>query len=406
MNGLNKKIWKNLDVFTLIILLLLFLTGVAFIINATAGNFTGDEQGLSDIISKLDFQYARLQLIWFILGLGVIFVICLIDYHTIADLVKIPYVIFVALLGILLIVGETTKGIAGWFKLGERGFQPAEFMKIILIIIVAKYAAGAVEKRGRTTVFDVEFWKMALLVGIPFLLVVAQPDAGTAMIYMIITFGILFASGFSLRTFLLLIPIGLILIVIYFFTFMEDYQKARIINFANLWDNETFLQIARISLEDKESLLARFSTLQAEGAAQAVRAGGMFGKGFFNPGSLTRLEYLPEAHTDFIFASGIEAAGFLGGLGVILLYALLLGRSLYLAYKAKDKLGTYIIVGVVSMELIHIIINIGMNIGVMPIMGLPLPFVSYGGSNMITNMMAMGLVLNVGMRRPTKRYGG
>ena len=403
MNGFNKKLWKNFDFLTLAIVFCLFLIGVAFIVNATASAFTGEETGISQIMEKLDFHYARLQILWFVVGLALVVLVCAIDYHVFAELIKIPYVILNILLVILLIVGNTNKGIAAWFEISGRMIQPSEFMKIVLIIGLARYAADAVEKKGKVG-FDQSFLKMGVFVGIPFVLVVLQPDFGTAITYVLIVVVMLFAAKFPWYGFVGLGFVGIIGFVGYFFAGMEDYQRARLINSFNLGSNETFMRIARIEPDQMQELLSQYDTMQVDGALKAIRSGGLWGKGFFKPGTNVHLGILPEAHTDFIFASGLEVVGVVGGIVIILLYILLIARAFYVAYHAKDTLGTLMIVGVVAMEMYHIFENIGMNIGLLPVTGIPLPFVSYGGSNMLTNMLAIALIVNVAMRRPNKRH--
>lgn len=405
MEVINKKLWKNLDAVILLTIFALFLIGVAFIINARAAAFTGEETGFSQIIEKLDFQYAWLQLLWFVLGLVLMALVCLVDYHTYADLINVAYVILVALLLLVLILGwaggDTTRGIAGWLKFGERSFQPSEIFKIVLIVVMAKYAAGAVETNGRAKI-NKEFFKVILFVGVPVVLVALQPDGGTAFVYLVIIAVVLFSAKISLKAVASFAVLGVSAAVAAFFIVMKPYQKARILYFFNLQENEALLDLLRLTSDQMEY----FKSTQDTAALQAAASGGFWGKGFFEPGSLVKMRYLPEAHTDFIFASGIEAVGFVGGVVILALYAILLMRAMYLAYKAKDNLGAFIIIGVVAMEFAHIFENIGMNIGLMPITGIPLPFISYGGSSMWTNMIAFGLVLNVAMRRPTKRSKG
>lgn len=380
----------------------LVAVGLVLILNARATPFTGEEASISEIFEKLNFYYVGLQLGWFILGCAAIFVICLIDYHVYADLIKIPYVILCILLIALLVIGNTKKGTAGWYDIGSRGFQPSEFMKIILTIGMAKYASEEVDKNGRLGLGP-SFFKMSFFMAIPFVLVAAQPDLGTALTYIVIWLAILFVSKFPWRGFLGIGILGILSSIAYFLFGMKTYQKARIINrFPSLAENNIFKQLI-VSGAEQADVTSNYDSLQMQGALKAIRNGGFWGQGFFKPGNNVHLAVLPEAHTDFIFASGIEVIGFVGGLVIIILYALLLARALYLAIQAKDNLGRFIIIGIVAMEVYHVFENIGMNIGLMPITGIPLPFISYGGSNMITNMIAIGMVLNVGMRRQGKK---
>ena len=162
---------------------------------------------------------------------------------------------------------------------------------------------------------------------------------------------------------------------------MKDYQQQRILSFFN------------------PSAQSADATMQVDQAKLAIGSGQFLGKGLFAPGSLSQLNYVPEKHNDFIFAVTVEAFGFLGGLILIILYFLLIGRTFMLALRAKDDFGAYIIVGVAAMTLFHVVENIGMNLGILPVTGIPLPFFSYGGSSMVTNCIAFGMVISVDMRR-------
>lgn len=403
MFQINKKLLKGFDWTIVLIITILAMIGIMFIVNATASAFTGQESSFAEIWEKINLTYPSLQMMWFFLGLTLMAIVCLVDYHTYADLINIGMVVIILLLGLLLVLkvvtSATTKGIAGWFSFGDRKFQPSEVGKIVLIIYMAKFAAQAVEKDGCVRI-NQDFFKSMAWVVIPLVLIILQPDPGTAMVYVIIIAGILFTAKISWKLIIGAILAGGAGIVVAFFTIMKDYQKARIINFFDWNSNKMILDAVGMTPDT----LKFFDNLQGESALMTVGSGGFYGKGFFKPGSLVQLKYLPESHTDFAFAAGMEAVGFLGGIIILGLFLALLLRAMYIGLKAKDNLGTFIVVGVVAMELAHITENVGMNIGLMPITGIPLPFISYGGSAMWTNMLAFGLVLNVGMRRPTKRF--
>ncbi len=401
----SKNPLAGFDVLTVLIILAISMIGILFIANAKSGPFTGEEHGFRQIWDKINFNYPSLQIRWFLLGLVLMLAVCLVDYHTYAELSLIGWAIMSFVLFVLLlagkIAGNTTRGIAGWIMVGSHMLQPSELTKLILIIIVAKYASRAVDTDERVKP-NRDFFQTLGLVAVPFGLVLAQPDAGTAAVFIAITAGILFAGRLSWKLIVGFVLLIVIAVVVAFFTgAMGEYQQARLLNFFHFTDPA---KLQAIGINPK--ILDKFTNDQAVDALRAIGSGGMTGKGFFQANSYVQLGYLPAAHTDFIFATGMEATGLVGGLVLMGLYLLLILRALYHGFNAKDSLGYFIVVGVVSMELAHIFENIGMNIGLMPITGIPLPFVSYGGSSMWTNMMAFGLVINVAMRKPNKRYRG
>jgi rod shape determining protein RodA len=259
-----------------------------------------------------------------------------------------------------------------------------------MIIVMAKMISARTKNRdgGIKTIKDI-----LPIIGVfivPVGLILIQPDFGTVMVYAFTFFSMLFIAKTSLKIILgLLGCVGVTIPVAWLL--LADWQKDRIYSFLGI-------QTQNMSSDQLKQL-----QYQANSAQAAAGSGQIVGKGLFSMGAGNQLSSIPEKHTDFIFASTTEAVGFIGAALIIILYLILIGRTLYLATKAKDEFGTLIIVGVVAMTLFHIFENIGMNIGVMPITGIPLPFLSYGGSNLLTNMIAFGLVINVSMRR--QRWG-
>lgn len=383
---IDKKLLKNFDWITLLIITLIVVCSLFSIANAMAKPFTGEERTFSDYIEKINFTYVWLQLTWYGIGLVIILLMQFIDYHSLDSLAKIIYAVTLFLLLLLLIIGITSRGAAGWFKFGESGraFQPSELCKVTLIIILSKYASRALERDGRVK----RFKDIAIIVGLtlaPFAMVVLQYDFGTAVVYLFIMAGILFAAKLSYKIILPTIALaGGSLYPLYYFVF-DDTQRGRI---------DVFLD------PSKDLSGTGYNVNQSK---LAMGSGQMNGKGLFAQGSLSQLDFVPEKHTDFIFATSVEAVGFIGGTIIILLYFLLILRALYLASKAKESFGALLIIGVVSMMLFHIFENIGMTMGLMPVTGIPLPFMSYGGSSFTTTMIAFGLVLNVGVRRAQRR---
>ncbi len=368
---------KFVDWILIINIVCIVVFSLVAIANATASPFTGEEQNLSQYFEKINFYYVVLQLVWFGLGLLAMFFMMLPDYHNLGDYTAWIYWINIALLVVVLLTSNSIRGMTGWFSFGERGFQPSEVAKIAIILTLAKMVSDKTkDKEGITRFRDIIWIVLSFL--LPFALILAQPDFGTAFVYAAIFFGMLFMAKTSIKIIASILAAGLIMIPFMWFVVMNDEQKLRIISFFNP---------------------AASASTQVSQAKVAIGSGQLTGKGFFAAGALSRLGFVPDDHTDFIFSVTIEPIGFIGGLLLILLYFALIFRTLYLAMKAKDDFGKYIIVGVVCMTLFHVFENIGMNIGIMPVTVIPLPFFSYGGSNMLANMVAYGLVLNVNMRR-------
>lgn len=373
----NFKYLKFVDWLLFLNIVLIVVFSLIAIANATAKPFDGEEQTISDYLGKLNLSYVFLQLLWFFVGLAAMIVIMIPDYNNLADYTVWIYWINIALLVVVLALGDSTRGIYGWFSIGERGFQPSEVAKIAIIITLAKLVSDKTKgKEGITKFRDIVPVAGSFL--LPFALILIQPDFGTAFVYAAIFFGILFMAKTSIKIIGAIFGAGLVMIPVMWFFIMSDDQKIRITDFFN---PETSL------------------SSQVSQAKIAIGSGQLTGKGFFSAGALGSLGFVPDDHTDFIFSVTIEPIGFIGGVLLILLYFTLIFRTLYLAIKAKDDFGKYMIVGVVCMTLFHIFENIGMNMQMMPVTGIPLPFFSYGGSSMLANMIAYGLVLNVNMRR-------
>ncbi|MEG0784598.1 MAG: FtsW/RodA/SpoVE family cell cycle protein, partial [Christensenella sp.] len=279
--------------------------------------------------------------------------------------------------------GKEVNGTTGWFTFGSRGFQPAELCKILIIIVIAKTFAIQTEghEEGIRTFRDVfpMLWRLA----IPVVLIAVQPDFGSAMVYVFVFMMMLFMAKPSWKVIAWLLLIAVAACIIFWFT-MDDYQRIRLLAFFN---------------PEAQSVQDADATMQMDQAKLAIGSGQFFGKGLFAPGSLSQLDYVPEKHNDFIFAVTVEAFGFLGGMVLIVLYFLLIARTFMLALRAKDDFGAYLIIGVAAMTLFHVVENIGMNIGILPVTGISLPFFSYGGSSMVTNCIAFGVVISVDMRR-------
>ncbi len=378
----NKHMWRYVDWFLLIVICALVFFGMMSMINATAQPFTGDESSFSDYMANLDLSFAQRQLMFFGIGVGALFAFLLIDYTVVRKISDYIYWICIAFLVIVLFFGSSQRGTSGWFMIGSYGVQPSEFAKLGIILAISKVVAMKTEgnEDGLTRFRDVfpALWRFL----IPFALVVAQPDFGTALVYLAILIVILFMAKTSWKIFLVIAIVGVVAVILALnLDILAEYQRTRLYSFFDP------------ASQDADSLL------QVNQAKMAIGSGGLTGKGLFAPGTLATLDYVPEKQNDFIFAVTVEAFGLVGGIVLVGLYFLLIGRTIMLAMRAKDDFGAYIIMGVAAMTLFHVVENIGMNIGLLPVTGISLPFFSYGGSNMLTSMMAFGMVLSVDMRR-------
>ena len=265
-----------------------------------------------------------------------------------------------------------------WGSSSERTFQPSEVGKIAIIIAFAK----AFSSRVKPVMKMRDLLPLVIYMGIPLLLIIAQPDVGTALVYLAIFSIMVFVSGTNYKL-LLAVVACLVLLIIPVWYFMNASENSFRLMRILIWlDPESYPDSAR----------------QVINAQIAVGSGGVWGKGIVSPGSFASLGYISDDHTDFIFAICCESFGLVGASALVLMYMFLLGRMIYLAIRVKDPYGSYLIVGVMAMFLFHIVENIAMVIGLLPVTGIPLPFMSYGGSNMITSMLGIGLVMNVTMR--------
>lgn len=376
----NRRTLQYIDWLLIAVVFVIFCFGILSITNATSQVFTGDENSLSEYLSKMDFTSPGWQVVSFVIGIVLIALLLIIDYNNLRDYTDIIYWCSVVLLAIVLVLGSNQRGATGWIMIGGKGFQPSEICKVTIIVVLAKILAQQTElhSNGITEFRQLIpiLWRFVIPLGI----IVLQNDLGTAMVYVFILFGMMFIAKVKIR-FMLYILLAFAVIAVIAWFFMDDWRKNRILN---------FLDPSR----DLEN-----SGYNVSQAKIAIGSGLITGKGFFAAGALSQLDYIPENHTDFIFSVTIEAVGLIGGLLLIAMYAFLIVRIVRIAGKAKDEFGSLLCIGVACMLLFHIFENIGMNMGIMPVTGIPLPLFSYGGSNLITVMIGLGLVLNVNMRR-------
>jgi len=384
MAGARKKLTQNVDWITLLLVFALVAFGLVSIASIMASPFDGTESSLGDYLGKLNLEYVELQFVNFLVGVAGMLIALAVDYQMFKPLVKYGYWAVIGLLLILLLVGESSRGVAGWFNLGARAFQPAELCKVVLLVYLSKIISEAMDREGALKQIK-DIGLVVILTLIPTVLVAQQPDWGTAFVFIMIMICLLFVGRINWRYILGAgIAVGGFLPLAYFYLMTED-QRGRI----------------DVFLDPSKDLTGKgYNVNQAK---ISIGSGQLYGKGFFSDGTLAQLKYVPERHTDFIFAGIAEAVGFIGGTLLIVLFFMLIFRWFYVAMKAKDSFGMCLVVGCMGMLLAHVFENIGMNIGLMPVTGIPLPFISYGGSNLLTNMIAVGVVLNVWMRRHTRR---
>jgi rod shape determining protein RodA len=303
--------------------------------------------------------------------------ICSIDYRILEDVAYWIYGILLALLLLVLLVGKTSMGAQRWLHLGFFNIQPSEPMKIVIIAVFARYFAN------RSFPDAIRLHELALpvlLLGLPVFMIVKQPDLGTAILVLLIACTMMLYVGIRWTT-LVSLFLGMIpLLYLGWHYFLREYQKERILNFID---------------PNRDPLGSGYHIIQSK---IAVGSGGVLGKGFLS-GTQSHLRFLPEQHTDFAFSVFAEEWGFVGCLFMIFLYLLLILWGLNIANRCNDRFGSLLAVGVTAMLFWHTLINMGMVIGLFPVVGVPLPFFSYGGTSMITSMIGVSILLNISMRR-------
>lgn len=355
--------YKGIDWFLLVLVLLLAALGVMEIYSATyRTKFAGAHEK---------------QVYWVLGGILVMFLISLIDYHALMERTPIMYLLSVAALIAVLLLGRRVFGSRRWIPLfGGFHFQVSEFVKIVIILVLAKYFSEARQDQVSTN----DLVKVGLITGIPMGLVLIQPDLGTALTYVPIVTIAVFLAGIRLKH-VAVIAFCLVLAMPLAWHFgLKPYQKARLTTFLN---------------PEEDPLKAGYQIMQSK---IAVGSGGLWGKGTAK-GTQTQLWFLPVPHTDFIFAAFAEEHGFFGVLAALLLYFMVLMRLVHNAQTAPDRPGVFVVMGVAGLLLFHVLVNVGMVVGFMPVTGIPLPLMSYGGSSVLVTFMALGLVNSVRLRR-------
>ena len=361
--------FRDFDWTLLAFVLLICLLGVVEIYSTTYGT------------PKFAGVYVK-QIYWVLGGLVVMFLVSLINYQALLERSHWFYIAAVVALLLVALFGKKYLGARRWVQLpGGQHFQPSEWVKLVLVLVLARYFTLNPDRQ--TTLLDV--LKAGAIVLVPMLMVLKQPDLGTALTYLPVALMALFLGGIQFRhAAMILLIAGVLLPTLWVYGprmhLIKQYQKDRL---------TTFLHPEADSQK---------SGYQLEQSKIAVGHGGIWGRGI-RGGSQTQGKFLPETHTDFIFAAWAEEHGFVGAVGLLLLYFMVLTRLIHNAQTAPDRAGGFVVMGVVAVLFFHILVNAGMVVGFMPVTGIPLPLMSYGGSSLLFTFLALGIVMNIRMRR-------
>jgi len=324
--------------------------------------------------SALAGMHAR-QLRWLGMGIVLMFVFSRLDYHLILDQAPVLYIIGIAALMAVLLVGHSRFGAKRWIPFLGEFFQVSELVKLIIIIVLARFFA---EVRSDELSLQ-DLIKAGLLVGIPLVLILKQPDLGTALVLLPMLIVGAFLAGLQWKHAAVIVLVGVLMLPVGWH-FLKPYQKERVTSFLH---------------PEEDAKGSGYQVLQSK---IAVGSGGFWGKGFGN-GSQNQLGYIPVRYSDFIMSAWAEEQGFKGVLLALGLYMALLLRLVQNAQRAKDRAGMFLVMGVTAALGFHVLVNVAMVIGAMPVTGIPLPLMSYGGSATLFVFLAIGLVMNVRLRR-------
>ncbi len=326
------------------------------------------------------------QLVWIAVGLIMMVLVLIADYHTVSRYAYVLYAVLIVLLLLVMVMGKTGMGAQRWLAIGAFAFQPSELMKLALTLALARYFAQNQKGNGYLLT---DMGVPVTMILIPLVLVLRQPDLGTALMLLLSSSLIILLAGLRVRAVLIVLIIGATLISSMFL--IPPVKK-------KIWGSLKPYQQNRIRAFLDPSSDPLGSGYHANQSKIAVGSGQITGKGF-RRGTQSQMAFLPERHTDFIFAVIAEEHGLIGAGFMIFLYLALLLTGIDTAKNAKDRVGALMAGGIVAMLSMSVFINIGMSVGVMPVVGVPLPLVSYGGTSIITTFLAIGLLLNIQMRR-------
>ncbi len=365
-----RRYLRNLDWILIWTILLLSVTGMVLIASATHGDtmVTGQNRFVQ--------RQGLFLLVDVFLAIGIISL----DYHSLKRIALPLYGFTVLLLLGVMFFGHASLGAQRWIQIGPVTFQPSEFSKAFMIVCLAAF----LDERSEYLEQWRDYLPACLFMLAPFVLVLRQPDLGTALVFAAIAFSMFWVCGFKVRWIAVLTGVFACVAPV-LWQFLHEYQRNRI----------------RVFLDPElDPFGAGYHVIQSK---IAIGSGMLWGKGWMQ-GTQSQLDFLPENHTDFIFAVAGEEFGFIGSIAILLLYMILIWRGMTIALNAEDRFGTLLATGITGMYLFHVLVNVGMTIGIMPVTGVPLPFLSYGVSSLTTNMLLAGVLLNINVRHTRLQF--
>lgn len=356
--------FKDFDKLLFVMPLVIFFIGIASIYSAS---FKAHQ--------TIDQSLAGKQLLWMGIGVLLVFLIVRVDYFKLQDIAWPLYALSLFLL-VLVLFMPSRLGAHRWIGIGNFNFQPTEIAKIAMILWLARFFAANryeyISKRKLLAPF--------IIVAIPFFLILKEPDLGSGLLLLPVFFSMLYLWGFPLKRLFFMIA-GAAALAPVFFHFLKDYQKSRLMVFVN---------------PNADPLGAGYTIIQSK---IAIGSGGLFGKGFLG-GTQNLLQFLPERHTDFIFGVIAEEGGLFAGFTVILLFWLIVNKGYTISNETPERFGSQLACGITTLIGTQAIINLGMTMGLLPVVGVPLPLVSYGGTSVVVTMISIAILLNIKMHRP------
>ncbi len=366
---IDRRLIKNFDWITFSLVTLLSVIGIMTIYSATRSPLPGGEMP----------SYYMKQLYWLLLSVAAMIAIVSVDYIWLKRFSYVFYGFGIFMLLLVLFLGRAGMGAQRWLNIGIFSFQPSEVFKLLYVITISRYLSESHGKVGLISLLRAFF----LLAFVPVVMVIKQPDLGTAVILLLVFLSLVSAKGFQKKVVAVIVLIGIVSVPFIgniMWEGLKDYQKNRLVAFL-----EPQVDPAGIGYHINQSKVA-------------IGSGHFFGKGYLK-GTQGPFRFLPEKHTDFIFAVFAEEWGFAGSAVLLLMYLSLILRGLDTARKAKDEFGSLLAIGISFMFTVYFFINIGMTLGIMPVVGVPLPFMSYGGTSLLANFVAAGILINVRTRR-------
>jgi len=373
----DRRFLKNLDVPILIIYVIITIIGLLAISATTA---TSDSGFFTPKVQK--------QIMWILISIVALVIVACLDYNFFDQSAYLLYGLMILMLVAVFVFGTTIKGAKRWIIISGFSMQPSEFCKILLVLSLARLLTRFWGKMDKFK----SLFTIAVFVALPTFLVYKQPDLGTSLIYVFIVIIMLFIAEIPWK-YVFGAMIGAIALIPVAWQFMADYQRQRILVF---FDPQSDPFGSAYNVIQSKTAIGSGNWVHFSDTGEYVYR--LFGKGLFASDSMTGLKYIPEQNTDFIFSAIGEGFGFIGSVLVVLLLVVMVYRCFLIAIKAKNLYGAFVVGGLSAMFLFQVLVNIGMTMGLMPVTGLTLPFISAGGSSYLANSIALGIILNIGMR--------